>query len=301
MRDGEKILSAVNTAFPAKEEVVKVLAIGNSFSWNANIFREQLNAVDPEHKLQVTQACIGGCSLEKHISLALQDETDPTNQYENPQFMPAGNYGLKNMLLFEQWKYVTIQQVSHESDDISTFRPHAANLCAFIKKYRTDAEIIVHETWADRADNPRLTAKNKTQEAMYKDLDAAYAAIASELGNLRIIPVGDAFQAAGERSDFKFTPDEKFDFENAVYPNTPDQTHALCLGWVWGKNSKTGQNMLAYDHHATQAGCLLAALVWRQFFFPETDVRKNAFRPEGMSKEDAEILREVAYYTVKTN
>ncbi|MFA6104263.1 MAG: DUF4886 domain-containing protein [Victivallaceae bacterium] len=297
------ILSAGHAAFPNEGKVVKVLAIGNSFTWNVNAFREQLNTADPGYKLKVAQACIAGCSLERHSTLALQNEADPQNpkfkQYKNTQCMPEGSYGLKDILLFEKWKYITIQQVSDKSDDISTFRPHTANLCAFIKKYCPDAEIIVYETWADRVDNPRMKPKNKTNASMYKNLDTAYATIAAELGNLRIIPVGDAFQVAGERPDFKFTPDEKFDFKNAAYPNTPDQTHALCTGWIWVKDSKTGQNKLAYDHHASPAGRLLAALVWRQFFFPEIDVRKNTFRPEGVAAADAKILREVAYSTVK--
>ena len=296
------VLSACSTAFPAESKVVKVLAVGNSFSMNANTFREQLNKAEPEYNLQVTNAYIGGCSFEKHITLALQNEAEPENpkfkQYKNPQFMPEGYYGLKEILLSAKWKYITIQQVSDKSDDISSFHPHASNLCNFIKKYCPDAEIIIHETWADRVDNPRMKPKNKTQESMYRNLNAAYSTIAEELGKLRIIPVGDAFQAVRMRPDFKFTPDEKFDSKNAVWPALPDQTHALCIGWIWKKDSKTGKNALIYDHHANQAGCFLAALVWRQFFFPDADVRKNTFRPDKVSESDAKILREAAYFTV---
>ncbi|OGV33512.1 MAG: hypothetical protein A2020_10465 [Lentisphaerae bacterium GWF2_45_14] len=287
----------------SEKKILKALTVGNSFSLDANAFREQLNAADPEYTLKVTEAYIGGCSLEKHITLALRNEADPENpefrQYANPQFMPEGNYGLKEMLLFEKWKHITIQQVSDESDCIATFRPHASGLCSFIKKYSPDAEIILHETWADRVDNPRMKEGNKTQGLMYKNLDAAYTTIAAELGNLRIIPVGDAFQVAREYPDFKFILDEKFDFGNASYPALPTQLHALCIGWFWRRDGETGASKLVYDHHASPAGRLLAALVWRQFFFPEVDVRKNMFRPEGVSEEFAKILRQTAYSTVK--
>ncbi len=284
----------------AEEKIVEVLAVGNSFSGNAARYASQLNGADPANKLMVYHALIGGCSFEKHLRLAKGNESDPENPefkpYKNPTGMAPGNYGLKEILQFKKWKLITIQQVSNQSDDIKSFRPYAAELKDFIKKYAPDAEIIVHEIWADRVDNSRL--KEKTQEEMYKGLNNAYSTIAKELGDLRMIPVGDAFQITRERADFKFTPDMKFDRKNAVYPALPDQTHALCIGWMWSKDPKTGEQKMKYDHHANDAGCFLAALVWRQFFFPELDVRKNTFRPSSVSEEDAKILREVAYDTV---
>ncbi len=281
----------------------KVLSIGNSFTRDANLYRKLINKYDPENSFEVTQADIGGCSLEKHLRLAKGNEADPENPefrcYNNPEYIEPGIYGLKPMLLAYKWKYITIQQVSHESAYIDSFRPYAAELVAFIKKYRPESEIIIHETWADRVDNPRLIPQNLDQAEMYRRLNKAYATIAQELGGLRIIPVGDAFQILREKPGHLFVPEPDFDKDTCIFPELPDQTNALCIGWIWDKDAATGERKLIYDHHANAAGRLLAALVWRQFFFPHIDIRKNGFKPAGLSSEYAALIRDVAYDTVK--
>ena len=274
---------------------LKVLAIGNSFSGNANLYREKLNENDPSHKLIVAQAEIGGCSFEKHVKLARIHEQNPADPEGKPYIYNKRKASLKDMLTAQPWDVVTIQQVSHLSDDITSYRPHAKDLCDYVRKYCPKAEIVVHEVWADRVDNARLKPKKKTQLEMYRDLDAAYREIAAELGNLRIIPVGDAFQNL--RQIWKFQPDPNFDPKKMTYPNLPDQKHTLCIGWIWRKDPKTGEQQLIYDHHANAAGCLLAALVWRETLLG-ADSRENQFCPPAVSSEDAVVIRSIAHETV---
>ncbi len=274
---------------------LKVLAIGNSFSGNANAYREKLNENDSLHKLIVDQAYIGGCSFEKHITLARLHEQNPADPDGKPYTCNKQKVSLKDMLTAQPWDVVTIQQVSHLSDDITSYRPHAKDLCDYIKKYCPKAEIVVHEVWADRIDNARMKLKKKTQLEMYRDLDAAYREIAEELGNLRIIPAGDAFQNL--RQIWKFQPDPNFDPQKMTYPNLPDQKHTLCIGWFWLKDKNIGEQKLGYDHHANQAGCLLAALVWRETLLG-ADSRENKFCPPEVSMDDAIVIRRIAHETV---
>ena len=274
---------------------LKVLAIGNSFSGNANACREKLNTGDPLHKLIVAQAEIGGCSFEKHIKLARLHEQNPADPAGKPYIYNKQKASLKDMLTAQAWDVVTIQQVSHLSDDITSYRPHAKDLCDYIRKYCPKAEIVVHEVWADRVDNARLKPKGKNQLEMYRDLAAANREIASELGNLRIIPVGDAFQNL--RQIWKFQPDPDFDPKKMTCPDLPDQKHTLCIGWMWRKDTNTGEQKLIYDHHANQAGCLLAALVWRETLLG-ADSRENKFCPPEVSLDDAVVIRRIAHETV---
>jgi hypothetical protein len=132
---------------------------------------------------------------------------------------------------------------------------------------------------------------------MFKMLHVAYQTIAVELGHLRIIPVGTAFESALQRSDWHYQPDTKFDFAHAQPPTLPNQQLSLHVGWYWGKD-KDGRDHLEFDgHHAGAAGEFLAALVWREYFLG-VDVRKNSFKPQELSEVDATILREVAHASV---
>ena len=292
-------------------KTVKVLAIGNSFSRDANINRDALNKADPSRQLLVAQANIGGCTLEKHIMLAETFEKKPDDPAGRPYMytwvgwlpdrlknLKVEKISLKELLQGDRWDYVTIQQVSHLSDDISTYRPYAQQLCDYIKKYCPDAKIVLHETWADRVDNVRMIPKDKTQKSMYINLSKASREIAAESGNLKVIPVGDAFQNV--RQVWNFQPDNSFDPKTAVYPALPNQQHTLCIGWMWEKNAKTGEQKLRYDHHANPEGRLLAALVWREFFL-EADSRLSTFKPKEVSDEDATFIRKIAHETVAEN
>jgi hypothetical protein len=272
---------------------VKVLGIGNSFTQNSNTFRQSLNDADPQNQLIMSMAVIGGCPLEKHVRLAELHEKDPAD----PEGKPYDGKSLKEMLLADKWDAVTIQQYSFISEDISTYRPYARQLCDYIKKYCPNAKIVVHETWAYRSDDPQFGPGKEESVDMYRKLHAAYTEIAAELGNLKIIPSGTAFQNALQRPDYSFQPDKTFDFKKATPPVLPKDRHSLHAGWLWVKDP-AGKDCPYYDgHHAGRAGEFLAALVWREFFLG-VDVRKNMFKPQGMSDTDAAILREVAHATV---
>ena len=291
-------LMAQEAAGVAPKKVVKVLAVGNSFAGNANQYCKALNAADPENELQLTVANIGGCPLEKHVKLAKIHEENPADPQGIPYSFGKEKKSLKQLLTSDKWEYVTIQQFSMWSPDIKTYRPWAKELYDYIKKYCPEAQVVIHETWSYRSDDPMYKDGKKTHVDMYNHLHAAYKTIAGELGGLRIIPVGTAFQNALARPDWQYQADSKFDFEKAVAPALPDQTHSLHTGYHWSTDKKTGAKKLNMDgHHAGTAGCFLAGLVWREFFLG-VDVRNNKFVPKGISEADAVILRQVAHDTV---
>ena len=161
------------------------------------------------------------------------------------------------------------------------------------------AELLIHQTWAYRVDDPRFSPKAaagepKTQEEMYTMLTAAYKTIAKELG-VRRIPVGDAFHIADTDPAWAYKPDTKFDRSTAVAPALPDQTHSLHAGWRW--DAKTGK--LGMDgHHANTAGEYLGACVWYEVLFKESAVG-NSFAPDALKPEDVKYLQDVAHRAVE--
>ena len=184
----------------------------------------------------------------------------------------------------------------------STYRPYARNLYDFIKKYSPQAEVLVHETWAYRSDDPRFTGKAlksgqpTTQEAMYQGLRQAYQTIAGELGT-RIIPVGEAFHLADTDPVWGFKPELAADLTGAKYPALPGQVHSLHVGWRWGKDKLGNPNLERDGHHASIAGRYLGACVFYETLFVESVVG-NSFVPKGLEAGYARFLQETAHRAV---
>ena len=285
-----------NPGNEVNQKHVRVLTIGNSFTRNANQFLGDLVEA-AGHRLSHESLIVGGSSLELHASKARAAEKDRDD--------PEGHYGkgrsLQHFLQAESWDYVTIQQVSLQSHDLDTYRPHASRLADVIRRYAPQARLLVHQTWAYRRDDPRFTGKSSkpneplTQSAMYRGLADAYRTIAGELGARRI-PVGDAFYMADSDPKFGYRGDASFDFDAAEHPALPDQTHSLHVGWRWQK--RDGRQTLRMDgHHAGVAGQYLGACVWLEALFGESAVG-NSFVPAALDSSYARFLQLTAHRAV---
>lgn len=280
-----------------KAKTVRLLTVGNSFSQNATRFLGNLASAGG-NTLVHHQAAIGGATLAQHWEKVQQHEKDPQDQ----RGLYSTKRSLKQELLAEPWDYVTIQQASIRSHDVETYRPYARQLHDFIKKHAPRAEVLIHQTWAYRRDDPRFAVKSPapgepaTQEEMYRMLSRSYRPIAKELGT-RILPVGDAFYLADTDQQWAFKPDTTFDAKKARQPTLPDQTHSLHAGWRWAR-SKDGKESLSIDgHHASDAGQYLAACVWYEVLFGQSAVG-NSFVPKGLDAAYARFLQETAHRAV---
>ena len=289
--------SKLKSEKPAKEvKTVRLLTVGNSFSRNATHYLGDIVKADGNVLIHCS-IYVGGASLQLHIEKAEKHEANPTDK--------AGLYetgrSLKDDLLAEPWNYITIQQASIKSHDVSTYRPYAQQLQDYIKRYSPNATIIMHQTWAYRVDDPRFSRKTpkagepKTQEEMYQGLRSAYQTIADEL-KINIIPVGDALYLADTDPVWGFKPDASFDSKKLQYPNLPTQKHSLHMGWQW-KKQKDQWKISMDGHHANVAGEYLGACVFYETLFHETSVG-NTFTPKGLDPDYAHFLQEIAHKTV---
>ena len=280
-----------------KGKTVRLLTVGNSFSQNATRYLDRI--VEADGNTLIHHRCvIGGSGPDQHLAKVAAHEKDPQDK--------AGLYGtgrsLKQELVAVMWDVVTIQQASVRSHDAATYRPGAAELSEYIKKYAPASEVVIHQTWAYRADDPRFVRPSgkggepRTQKEMYDGLSDAYRTIAKELG-VRRIPVGDAFYAADTDPRWGYKPDPTFD-PGAAKPSTlPVQTHSLHVGQRWV--TAEGKSSLKMDgHHASPAGEYLGGLVFYEFLFGTSAVG-NAFRPDGVDADYARFLQETAHKAVE--
>lgn len=308
---GLVLLTGCATPTPAPRHV-RIFAYGNSFTYNATLYLPDLVKAAPYgDTLRIETVWLPGASLEwlwNAIEIFEDERAAGATQHVCRKDKPCGSCGhgrpgdkgVSEWLAGETWDYVTLQQYSQLSARPESYQPYLANLCAYIRKHAPGAEIVLHETWAYRADDP-YHAKHKTTEAgMYRGLRQAYEGAAAEC-RLRLLPVGDAFWAAYHetpawRGAF---PDPGFDYQAGfVYPALPDQARSLHQGYRWSQDPKSQAWRLGADmRHAGPAGSYLAGCVWYEFFFRRS-VLGNSFHPPEVSAADAAILQRIAHRIV---
>lgn len=300
-RQGEGMMASNGhrgDAHGREDKTLSVLTIGNSFSDNALRKLPGL-ARAAGCKLAFARANLGGCSLEQHWSYVLAHEANP----DDPVGRPYGGdrFSLKQLLTRRAWDVVTLQQASPLSHDVDTYEPYATHLIAYVTQHVPHAEIMIHQTWAYRVDDPRYTPANEGKEphshrVMYEQVRQAYHTMAATF-DAAILPSGDAMVLADSDPAMGFRPDAAFDFANALYPALPDQAHSLHIGWQW-EEQDDGTRTLALDgHHANGAGEYLLSCVWFEVLYGTT-VLDNRFVPRGIDPTYARFLRQTAHRAV---
>jgi hypothetical protein len=288
-------------------KTVRLLTIGNSFSGDATRLLDEIVAA-AGHTLVYRTCSIGGGSMAQHWEKARLHDKDPKD--------PNGLYGtkrsLREELTAEKWDFVTIQQASILSHNPATYRPYAAQLYGYVRALAPQAEVLVHQTWAYRLDDPRFSptappkpGDPKTQREMYEMLTQAYNGIAAELGGaggpLRIIPVGDAYFKADMDPTWGYKTDTVFDRKTAKSPDLPNQTHSLHIGWRWKAptNNPTGPVALAMDgHHSDAPGQYMGACAFFEMLYGESAVG-NSFIPKAVAPDYARFLQQTAHDAVQ--
>lgn len=282
-------LFSLTTVLAQAGETVKLLTIGNSFAANSTKYLQQITEA-AGNRIVIGKANLGGCSLERHWKHAAAHEADP----DDKEGKPYNGRSLQQILESDDWDVITIQQYSWISDDINSYRPYAEDLYELIQKYAPDSRVMMHQTWAYRADDTKKYTGGRTQEDMHDDVRKSYHTIAEELG-IGIIPVGEAFAIARNHPDWAFERDPGFDYSNMTKEAGPpaNEKHSLCKGWSqWGD-----QKPRIDTHHAGLLGEYLGGAVFFEVLFGESVVG-NSFVPPGADKDDIAFLQEIAHETV---
>ena len=155
----------------------------------------------------------------------------------------AGLYGsgksLKQELLAEKWDIITIQQASIRSHDVATYRPVAKELYDYIKKYAPASEVVIHQTWAYRVDDPRFTAaaQGRAAEDAEGDVRWPLGRLPHDREGTRRPPHPRRRRVLRRRTPTRSGATGRtatFDVKAAKPPALPDQTHSLHVGRRWG-------------------------------------------------------------------
>lgn len=170
---------------------MKILAIGNSFSQDATRYLHQI-AKSNNDSIKVVNLYISGCSLKTHYYNILEDAKNYSFEYNGET---TGIFvTIKEALMSDDWDYITLQQVSTQSPDYSTYQPYLDELCAYVKKYCPHSKIVIHETWAYEENSQRLSNTGyKTPLEMFENVEISYKKASDAINASGIIPCGEVF------------------------------------------------------------------------------------------------------------
>ena len=125
--------------------MANVLAIGNSFSQNANHYFFEIARASDSYVKNVN-LFIGGCPLSRHFRNIMADNRDYELQIAGHR--TGFKASIDEALLSENWDYITLQQASHESFKWECYEPYLLTVAEHVRALCPGAKIGIHETWA---------------------------------------------------------------------------------------------------------------------------------------------------------
>lgn len=212
------ILSSSKT--PA-DSIIRILAIGNSFSEDAmEHFLYGLANADGK-KVIIGNLFIGASDLDLHWKNASENNAKYNYRKVNTRGEKTKTPGvaISTVLADEKWDYISFQQVSNKSGVYETYLTPLSNLLSYVKERSTNPNVkyVLHQTWAYVK-----ASKNKKFETYNNSQDEMYSAIASTTKKIKkkykfdvLIPAGTAIQNA--RTSFIGDKINRDDFHLSLY------------------------------------------------------------------------------------
>lgn len=303
--------------------LLKVLAIGNSFSHSLMAQLPACANALPGAELDFATLVIGGCSLKRHWENVEKSDDPDFRPYDvcwsfasapakdKPPFgdaMKDGKANIPQMLKAVKWDIVTIQQVSSESWYYKSYQPYADNLIAKIRELAPQAEVRVQQTWAycnasERICGDATPGKPGTfgvnQKGMYEGLASAYDKLA-ERHHLRLIPAGDAVEAYRKALPTTFKPPTRERLSAFRVGEVPDMGGDPVGSYSWRRQAEDGgvRSLECDPIHLNKEGQYLQACTWIAALFDD-DLSRLSYKPDFLSERRAALMRKCAAESVK--
>ena len=251
----------------AKGKVIRILAVGNSFSEDAVEQYLYELARESDYELVIGNAYRGGQGFESHW----KDVSTFANTFEYRKIVGGEKTNrpkssLRSIIEDEPWDYITFQQVSQDSGRPETYEPFLTYLINYVKLYAVnkDVKLGFHMTWAYAKDSTHGGFANygKDQLTMYESIVAATKGALKRHPELSfLIPSGTAIQNA--------------------------------------RTSRLGDTLNRDGFHLDyNIGRYTAACTWYEAILGKNAMR-NDYYPPSVSPEDAAIARKAAHRAVR--
>ncbi|MDD4326942.1 MAG: DUF4886 domain-containing protein [Eubacteriales bacterium] len=184
------------------KEILRILAVGNSFSQDAQYYLHDLAKSDGA-EIYAVNLYIGGCSLETHHINMLTRSNAYSLEINGKD--TGKMISLEEAMLSEDWDHITFQQASHDSGSPETYFPFLSDLYRSAQDLCPRSVKHLHQTWAyeHTSDHPAFGRYGFDQTIMYNRLKAAYDSASLKTG-MSLIPSGYLIQKLREHPEFDF-------------------------------------------------------------------------------------------------
>ena len=191
------------TFVPLRAKLIKVLAIGNSFSQDAiEQYLYELARAQGD-SLVIGNAYIGGCSIDRHYNNLVKDSAlYAYRKVVGGVRSEKKKVTLKHIIRDEQWDIISLQQASHLSGVPDSYK-NLPLLKRLVQTYTTNlhVEFVWHMTWAYAQDcqSKKFAPYDYKQRQMYSAIVSTMLGVMPVIGQPRIIPSGTAIQLVRNR------------------------------------------------------------------------------------------------------
>lgn len=250
----------------AQEKVLKVLAIGNSFSEDGiENYLYDLAKADGQQVI-IGNMYIGGAPIELHVKNAKEDKA--TYSYRkvglDGKKVTTKDVSISQAIADEEWDYISLQQASPFSGQYDVIMKDLPELISYVKSLKKpQTKLVYHQTWAYQHDSNHSGFANydNSQAKMYAGIVDASKKISKMKDFSMVIPAGTAIQNA--------------------------------------RTSSVGDHYTRDGYHLElNYGRFTAACTWYEKLFGK-DVRKNSYKPEKVTQQQAEIAKQAAHKSIK--
>lgn len=250
----------------ADDGVIKILAIGNSFSEDAleNYLYELAAAADVP--IVIGNLYIGGAPLDLHWENAAGNKA--AYQYrkigQNGTKTNTASTSIATAIADDDWDYISLQQASPNSGQYNTFVTPLPLLADYVKETATNSKVklILHQTWAyaQNSTHQGFANYNNDQITMYHAIVDAVGRAADLIQADMLVPAGTAIQN--------------------------------------GRTSIIGDNFTRDGYHLDLTiGRYTAACTWFEMLTGKSAVG-NLFKPDVLNDYETEIAQHAAHHAV---
>jgi hypothetical protein len=254
---------------PLDDGIIKILAIGNSFSEDGIENYLYDLAKTTNKKIVIGNLYIGGAPLSLHLKNALQDKS--VYSYRKIDLdgkkTATKNTSIATAIADDNWDYISLQQASSFSGQLETYTASLDSLKKYVvNQVKTEnTKYILHQTWAYAQSSTHAGFKNynNSQTEMYNAIvKTSRTVFENKIYNFyMLVPSGTAIQN-------------------------------MRTTYIGDKLTRDGY------HLELNYGRFTAACTWYEKLF-KANVLKNDFVPKTIAPEIALMAKTAAHEAVK--
>ena len=249
---------------------IRVLCIGNSFSWDA-VEQELVPLCDEKGvEVEIHNLYYGGCSLQQHAQFLMADKAAYSHRVctnAEPRIV-KDTITLRQALKDGKYDYISLQQASHDSGIRASYEPWLTMLIDTVRAYQPQAQLCWMQTWAYSQDSKHgaFPRYHCNQQEMYDSICSCTKYVqqivhrTSLNRKLILIPCGTAIQNA--------------------------------------RQTKLGDTLCRDGFHLNyEYGRYTAACVWYEILTGK-DVRRNKYKNAEMTNKQRQMTQKAAHKAV---